>query len=92
MPEEESIGEDVLGYGVPTSRMSEKKRKELEKKLKEELTSKKEEERKKREEIPSEGVPGEKPHEKKIGKTDTDKLVRVREHYRGYPSKEKEDE
>lgn len=63
--EKETIGSDVLGgYGSGMVRMPEKKRKELEKKLKEELAKKKaEEERKKREELPKENIPGEIPGE-----------------------------
>jgi len=63
--EKESIGQDVLGGGYPTSRMSEKKRKELQKKLKEQLAKKKAEEEAKRKEelekLPKESIPGETP-------------------------------
>lgn len=62
MPEKERIGEDVLGY-EPSSRMSEKKRKELEAKLREELKKKKAEEkaREELEKLPKLPIPGEKP-------------------------------
>ena len=66
--EREKIGSDVLGgYGRPNIRMSEKKRKELEKKLKEELERKRREEEAKRkgepEKLPKENIPGELPGE-----------------------------
>ena len=67
MSEEEKIGTDVLGGGYPTSRMPPKKRKELQKRLAEELRKKREEEEAKKkaelEKLPKESIPGEHPGE-----------------------------
>ena len=101
--EKESIGQDVLGGGGwVTSRMSEKKRKELEKKLKEELAKKKAEEEK----LPKLPIPGEKPPEmseeewqelqmraRLTGQLleDEEKDVHVNEHYRSKPKSKKKE-
>jgi hypothetical protein len=94
----EKIGSDVLGYEPP--RMSPKKRKELEKKLKEELAKKKrkEAEEGELEKLPFAGMPGEFPHdatpeeraeiiERELKKKK--KKVHVSEHYRSRPKKKK---
>lgn len=106
MPEEkETIGQDILSYGVPTSRMSEKKRKELQKKLQEELRKKREEEQRELEKLPKESIPGEKPGEMSPEKRaeliarasltgemlEEEERVKVKAYTRGYPKKKDEE-
>ena len=91
----EKIGSDVLGGNEPP-RMPQKKRKELEQKLKEELAKKKSEE-KTIEELPSENIPGEIPHEATpeeraqiLAKEQNRKKknVHIKQHYRSSPKQE----
>lgn len=102
MPEEK-IGEDVLGY-EPSSRMSEKKRKELEQKLKEELAKKKAKEMEEEGKLPKLPTPGEhlgemSPEEhaeleargRLTGQLleDEEKTVHVDEHFRKKPKRKR---
>ena len=74
MPKTEKIGEDVLD-SAPPSRMSEKRKRELEAKLREELAKKKAEEEAKKiaelEKLPKLPMPNEHPHGKKLGEGET---------------------
>lgn len=83
------IGSDILGYSS-LPKMSPKKKKELEQKVKEELAKKKQEEDK--EKLPNLPVPNDLP-EARAGEADYDKMkdVHVDEHYRGKPKKKKTD-
>jgi sugar-specific transcriptional regulator TrmB len=98
MPEEK-IGEDVLG-GMPASRIPPKKRRELQEKLKKALEEKKRKEQEELEKLPTEGIPGETPHdatpeeraeimEKFAEEMKKKKTVHVDEHLRSKPKKKK---
>jgi len=77
----ETIGNSVLGTGTSSTGMSEKKRKDLERKVKEELAKKKEKDEEEQK-LPKLSV-----LEPTPGETDTDKMTHVEQHYRKKPKK-----
>ena len=86
----ETIGNSVLGAGTSSTGMPARKRKDLERRVKEELAKEKQRDEEKEEKLPKLNIPDDSPKEPIPGDANWDKMVHVEQHYRKKPKKKSE--